>query len=130
MWSVGVITYVLLVGYPPFMDEKQQELFRKIRSGEYDFPMEDWGVISGEAIELIKGLLVVDPQQRLTAAEALRMSWFKDENLKRLSSRSLTASLQSLKEKRIRLRTIAQAVTWVANPEAGEDEMPVEHSSI
>jgi len=130
MWSVGVITYVLLVGYPPFMDEKQQELFRKIRSGEYDFPMEDWGVISGDAIELIKSLLVVDPHQRLTADAALRMPWFKDENLKRLSSRSLAASIQSLKEKRIRLRTISQAVLWVANPVSGEEDLPMDHTPL
>jgi len=125
MWSVGVVTYVLLVGYPPFMEDKQQDLFRKIRSGEYEFDNEDWTGISEDAIALIKRLLVVEPQQRLTAVEALNQPWFNDGNIKRLSSRSLTASLNSIRQKRSRLRSIATAVMWLTN--AGKDDLPVKH---
>jgi len=126
MWSVGVVIYVLLVGYPPFMEEKQQDLFRKIRSGEYEFEGEDWAEISEEAIDLIKKLLVVEPQERLTAVEALNQPWFNEGNIKRLSSRSLTASLNSIRQKRSRLRSIATAVMWLTN--AGKDDLPVKHT--
>ena len=37
MWSVGVITYILLGGYPPFHDENQKELFRYIRTKYFCF---------------------------------------------------------------------------------------------
>jgi calcium/calmodulin-dependent protein kinase I len=37
MWSVGVILYILLGGYPPFIDDNQRRLFRKIRRGKYEF---------------------------------------------------------------------------------------------
>jgi serine/threonine protein kinase len=37
MWSVGVILYILLGGYPPFIDDNQRRLFRKIRKGKYEF---------------------------------------------------------------------------------------------
>ena len=37
MWSVGVILYILLGGYPPFIESTQRDLFRKIRKGEYEF---------------------------------------------------------------------------------------------
>jgi serine/threonine protein kinase len=37
MWSVGVILYILLGGYPPFIESTQRDLFRKIRKGDYEF---------------------------------------------------------------------------------------------
>jgi serine/threonine protein kinase len=126
MWSVGVITYVLLVGYPPFMEDKQQDLFRKIRSGEYEFFEEDWMEISDEAKSLIKSLLVTDPAQRLTAAEALENPWFDVDNDFRLSSRSLTSSLRVIREKRKSLRAIAAAVMWVSR-DAKADPVPKGH---
>jgi serine/threonine protein kinase len=127
MWSVGVVIYVLLVGYPPFMEDKQQELFRKIRSGDYEFFEEDWGGISQEAKDLVKGLLVVDPNQRLSASAALRSPWFEDAISGRLSSRSLNSSLLGLKEKRNRLRSIAAAVIWLSRAASAE---PVQKSHL
>jgi len=54
LWSVGVIVYVLLVGYPPFMEDDQQVLFTKIRKGDYQFYPEDWKNISVDAKKLIQ----------------------------------------------------------------------------
>ena len=34
MWSVGVIMYILLGGYPPFHDDNQAKLYQKIKKGE------------------------------------------------------------------------------------------------
>jgi len=80
MWSVGVILYVLMSGSPPFTDENQSELFRKIRMGEWTFESkEEWKEISDKAKDLIRGLLVTNPVQRLTAEQALQCNWFKDE---------------------------------------------------
>ena len=126
MWSVGVIIYVLLVGYPPFMEDKQQDLFRKIRSGEYEFFEEDWVEISEEAKDLIKSLLVTDPAQRLTAVEALQNPWFDVDNDFRLSNRSLTSSLRIIREKRKSLRAIATAVMWMSK-DAKADPVPKGH---
>lgn len=111
MWSAGVILYVCLVGYPPFMEDNQQELFRKIRAGEYVFIEEDWKHISEDAMNLIRGLLVVDPSKRLTAEEALRNRWICEDDSS-LSSRDLTESLVKLKERKHRLRGIARAVMF------------------
>jgi len=46
---MGVICYVLLVGYPPFYDEDQKKLFKKIKEGRYAFHEEYWCAISDEA---------------------------------------------------------------------------------
>ena len=79
MWSVGVILYVLLSGSPPFTDENQSELFRKIRMGEWTFDgKEEWTEISEEAKDLIRGFLVTNPAQRLTAEQAMQCKWFKE----------------------------------------------------
>ena len=113
MWSVGVIIYVLLVGYPPFMEDDQQELFRKIRTGSFEFYDEDWAHISEEAKDLIKGLLVVDPLQRLKAQDALRSPWIRLDDMS-VSSTALTETLRVIRERRQRLRSVANAVMWMS----------------
>jgi len=37
MWSVGVITYYMLAGYPPFMADSEEKLFKKIKTTDFDF---------------------------------------------------------------------------------------------
>ena len=66
MWSLGVILYILLCGYPPFYNENHTKLFAKITAGEYSFHDKYWKDISDEAKALIKGILVTNPKERLT----------------------------------------------------------------
>jgi len=75
MWSLGVIAYILIGGYPPFIEQNQRELFRKIKRGSYEFHVEYWGQISREAKDLIAALLTVDPKRRLSAKDALVDPW-------------------------------------------------------
>ena len=58
MWSLGVIMYILLCGYPPFHDSNQMRLFKKIRSGQYRFDSPYWDNVSPQAKDLIRHLLV------------------------------------------------------------------------
>lgn len=76
MWSVGVILYTMLCGYQPFQDEDDSHQLRLILSGKYAFHKAYWCFISEEAKDLVKKLLVVDPNQRLSAQEALKHPWF------------------------------------------------------
>lgn len=59
----------MLCGYPPFAEEDQNLLFSKIRSGSYDMIPEDWKFISPSGTDLVKRILVVDPNRRITASE-------------------------------------------------------------
>jgi len=77
MWSCGVIMYILLSGYPPFYNENDAVLFESILQANYRFHTPYWDLVSPEAKDLIRGLLVLDPEKRLTAAAAKEVSWFK-----------------------------------------------------
>jgi len=75
VWSIGVISYILLCGYPPFYDENDANLFAQILKGEFEFDSPYWDDISHEAKEFIRKLMSVDVDKRLTCEEALAHSW-------------------------------------------------------
>jgi calcium/calmodulin-dependent protein kinase I len=111
MWSVGVILYVLLCGSTPFMDDNQERMFDRIKRGHVQFtPAKHWETnVSEDAKDLIRKLLVVEPDKRLTAAQALQSKWMMQDDVF-LRSRDLsTSALVTLKEKRPRLQDLARA---------------------
>ncbi|XP_042235940.1 citron rho-interacting kinase-like [Homarus americanus] len=79
MWSLGVLTYVLLTGFLPFGGDTDQETFLEISRGELDFPEELFEDISAEAIDFIKRLLVRQPERRMSVRECLDHPWMKKE---------------------------------------------------
>ncbi|CAM9301089.1 unnamed protein product [Ectocarpus fasciculatus] len=96
MWSIGVIIYIILAGYPPFHDEDQNRLYRKIKAGHYRFDPEYWNDVSSEAKDLIRKLLTVDPTRRLTAAEACEHPWLSTAR-GNLTKHDLGVGLEKLK---------------------------------
>ena len=75
LWSCGVILFILLGGYPPFYDESEPRLFRKIREGKADYDDPVWKEVSAEARDLLDKLLNVDPKQRLPVEKVLSHPW-------------------------------------------------------
>jgi len=75
MWSCGVITYVLLCGFSPFLSADQTGLFEKIMKAEYEFPDPEWTHISENAKDFIRKLLVKDRKDRYTATQCLKHPW-------------------------------------------------------
>ncbi|KAH9099353.1 hypothetical protein Ae201684P_018369 [Aphanomyces euteiches] len=75
LWSIGVITYILLCGYPPFYGDSDPEIFASVRSGKYSYDTPEWVGVSAEAKDLIDHLLLLDASKRLTAAQALQHPW-------------------------------------------------------
>jgi len=71
LWSIGVITYILLCGYPPFYDQNNVELYKQILACRYEFEKPWWDNISEDAKEFIRKLLVLDPAKRYTAKQAV-----------------------------------------------------------
>ncbi|XP_006859789.1 PREDICTED: phosphorylase b kinase gamma catalytic chain, skeletal muscle/heart isoform isoform X3 [Chrysochloris asiatica] len=77
MWSTGVIMYTLLAGSPPFWHRKQMLMLRMIMSGNYQFGSPEWDDYSDTVKDLISRFLVVSPQSRCTAEEALAHPFFQ-----------------------------------------------------
>ncbi|XP_068694043.1 calcium/calmodulin-dependent protein kinase type II subunit delta-like [Montipora foliosa] len=75
IWACGVILYLLLVGYPPFWSEKVEFLLLSILQGNYSFPSPYWDSVSESAKDLIRKMLTVNPDERISASEALRHEW-------------------------------------------------------
>mmetsp|Transcript_24853 Transcript_24853/g.55829 ORF Transcript_24853/g.55829 Transcript_24853/m.55829 type:complete len:353 (+) Transcript_24853:203-1261(+) len=97
MWSFGVILYILLGGYPPFHDDNQRTLFRKICKGDYTFHPDYWSGVSDDAKDLIRGLLVVDHTKRLTVEQAIAHPWL-GKSQEELAKFSLDSNLATLRK--------------------------------
>lgn len=86
MWSLGVIIYILMCGYPPFYSEHpssrraiDRNMRRKIMSGIYQFPDREWDRVSERAKDVVKRLLCVDPHERMTIDELVKHPWLTEE---------------------------------------------------
>ncbi|XP_030420187.1 serine/threonine-protein kinase DCLK2 isoform X2 [Gopherus evgoodei] len=83
IWAAGVITYILLCGFPPFRSENnlQEDLFDQILIGKLEFPSPYWDNITDSAKELISLMLQVNVEARYTAAQILGHPWVSDDAL-------------------------------------------------
>ncbi|XP_065366912.1 death-associated protein kinase related [Calliphora vicina] len=77
MWSVGVITYVLISGLSPFMGETDIETMANVTIAKYDFEDESFANVSPEGIDFISKLLVKDLSTRMTAAQCMKHKWLQ-----------------------------------------------------
>lgn len=96
LWACGVILYTLLSGLPPFWHRKQHLMFRMIMQGQYSLTGSEWDDVSETAKDLIHHLLVLNPADRFTAAQALQHPFFANERAKRrdfMAKRTLKAHL-------------------------------------
>uniref|UniRef100_A0A3P9JR74 Serine/threonine-protein kinase 17A n=1 Tax=Oryzias latipes TaxID=8090 RepID=A0A3P9JR74_ORYLA len=75
MWSIGVLTYVMLTGESPFLGDEKQQTFLNISQVNVDYSQDTFEGISSLAVDFIKSLLVKNPRKRATAEECLRHPW-------------------------------------------------------
>ena len=138
VWSLGIIAYILLCGYPPFATDKgQKALFRKIAKGPHPsdqkfFEAEFWCGVSAGAKALIRKMLSVDPAQRPTCAEVLTDDWMGTaaadthldvgKNLKKFNARrKLKAGIRGIMAAN-RMRRTIESLTKAAKEIAAEDD--------
>ncbi|KAG7359172.1 protein kinase family protein [Nitzschia inconspicua] len=79
VWSIGVMTFMLLSSSLPFYGKSRSHVVRKILQNKYGFKGKRWKTISPQAIDFVKSLLVHDVKLRPTAVEAMRDPWFENE---------------------------------------------------
>jgi len=102
LWSLGIVVYILLCGYPPFWGNCglsgctwvegepcnlcQSLLFQSIQEGKVEFPEREWANISEEAKDLIKCLLVKEAACRIDASQVLTHPWVVDSTERPLAT--------------------------------------------
>jgi len=113
VWALGVVLYLILVGANPFRNSQTKTkvaTVRKIESGDFDQGRVAWLNLSEEARHLIKALLVLEEEKRLTCVETLRHQWVERPEDKSASKNSIRAPAMS-------------------TPRAGSSQDPVAHAS-
>jgi len=82
IWSMGVIMYVLLCGYPPFYSDHGHVISpgmkARIRDGTYTFPPDDWQDVSQTAKDLIRSMLTVDVNRRVDVNQFMASPWIAE----------------------------------------------------
>jgi len=78
MWAIGCVLYTMVVGFPPFYSNNndQDELTQKVLSGDYTFLKPWFDEVSDECKNLISNLLTVDPQKRYSIDQLINDPWF------------------------------------------------------
>jgi serine/threonine-protein kinase Chk2 len=127
IWSLGVVLYICLCGFPPFSDElytaeNPYTLAQQILAGRYDFPSPYWDSVGDPALDLIDRMLTINPEERISIDECLEHPWITGHDMgpageSVLSTDGLLAGamtqLDFSKRKPIRERTLLSALNEI-----------------
>ena len=94
MWACGVVLYVMLSGRMPFYGKDDIQCLRRTAAGEYQFPDREWTNVSEDAKSLVRSLLQIRPELRLTPKAALQHRWLS--NTEQLSTQPLQNDLSAI----------------------------------
>ena len=122
IWSLGVILYILLVGYPPFNGQDDKKIIDAVKKGKYTLDEPEWDDVSEEAVDLVRKCLTYDPDKRVSASEALEHPWFKkfakaDKVKKSLASNALKNLRNFRAEQKLKQATLAYIVSQCLSKE-------------
>ncbi|XP_069078158.1 death-associated protein kinase 2 isoform X1 [Pleurodeles waltl] len=150
LWSIGVITYILLSGASPFLGDTKQETLANITAVSYEFDEEFFSNTSDLAKDFIRKLLVKDTRKRLSIKEALSHPWItthqsKEETKVTESKRFVQRQLKIKRLKEYTMKThssmppnntyinferFAQVVEDISQMESNFGMLAVSHDSL
>ena len=78
LWSLGVISYLLLSRVLPFDEEEDKEIARQTIQDAPDFSFEPWDQVTDDAKDICKRLLEKNRQKRLSLEDTLQHRWFAE----------------------------------------------------
>uniref|UniRef100_U5EQ26 non-specific serine/threonine protein kinase n=1 Tax=Corethrella appendiculata TaxID=1370023 RepID=U5EQ26_9DIPT len=94
VWAAGIILYILLCGFPPFVspDNQQEQLFDAILSGQFEFPEPYWDGIGDSVRDLINNMLQSDPELRFSSEDVLDHQWLITNDLDSIRTTTTTTT--------------------------------------
>ncbi|CAN8278405.1 unnamed protein product [Cochlearia groenlandica] len=95
IWSIGVISYILLCGSRPFYGRTESAIFRCVLRANPNFEDLPWPSITPIAKDFVKRLLNKDHRKRMTAPQALAHPWLREEDPGLLLDFSIYKSVKS-----------------------------------
>ncbi|KAJ4955774.1 hypothetical protein NE237_012557 [Protea cynaroides] len=119
IWSIGVITYILLCGSRPFWARTESGIFRAVLRADPNFDDAPWPSVSPEAKDFVKRLLNKDHRKRMTAAQALTHPWLRD----RICSVPLDTMIYKLVKSYLRATPFRRAALKALSKALTEDEL-------
>lgn len=122
LWSVGVILYFLLCGYPPFRGTSEDDISVSILTGRILMVGPQWSVVSAEAIDLVNKLLTHNPEDRVSAREALAHPWMQSAHKVAMPSPLVASYLQNLKSFNVQSSIQRVAISFIGSQLATADE--------
>ena len=82
MYSLGVMLYLLLMGYPPYVNETMESIMEEAVHGEVVFVDEDWSHVSENAMVLVRQMLEKDPKKRISMERVMASPWLISSRVK------------------------------------------------
>ena len=124
VWSIGVITYLLLLGQAPFDGDDDDIICQKIIQEEIDYENSKIKSLSPEAIDFLKKILEKDPEKRISSSQALEHAWIKKfaphTRVNRAFSRKIYKNLSNFREES---QLSTAVVTFITNYLMNDDEL-------
>lgn len=123
IWSLGVILYILLVGYPPFNGAEDSQIISAVKKGKYSLDEPEWDDVSEEAQDLVRKCLTYDPDKRASAGEALQHAWFKKFAKHEVVEKTLASkALNNLKNFRSQYKLKQATLTYIVSQLLNKEE--------
>ncbi|KAM9340574.1 death-associated protein kinase 2 [Symphorus nematophorus] len=117
MWSIGVITYILLSGMSPFQGDTNEDTLRNIIAMKYEFDDRYFSTTSSMAKDFIEKLLVKNPSDRMTPEECLLHPWIKPITRKQVAKRNRSSiNMKNFKKFNARRKwKMSYNMVWMCN---------------
>mmetsp|Transcript_33124 Transcript_33124/g.52700 ORF Transcript_33124/g.52700 Transcript_33124/m.52700 type:complete len:567 (-) Transcript_33124:30-1730(-) len=114
MWSLGVVMFILLAGYMPFSGPDDVQI-KKIKAANINWKQDKWKNVSGPAKDFVNHLIVVLPEVRMSAEQALKHKWLTssfEAEVDAIDSKDIASSMYEFAQASKFRRTCMLAMAW------------------